>query len=111
MTASFLPLAPIALILALLPGEALAETRGTPEQRGETLAQSLCARCHAIGAERESPHAEAPPFRDIVTLYPVEHLAEALSEGIEVGHPDMPVFEFSASAVEDLLAYFSTLAE
>lgn len=95
------------VVLAHLPA-ALANDQA---KRGEVLMQNLCAHCHAIGLTGDSPFAEAPPFREVVTRYPVEHLAEALSEGIEVGHPAMPVFEFDTPMVEDLLAYLTTLAE
>ena len=38
--------------------------------------------------------ALAPPFRLLPQRYPVEHLAEALAEGIVTGHPAMPQFKF-----------------
>jgi cytochrome c553 len=37
------------------------------EQRhGKSLLESMCARCHAVGATGQSPLAEAPPFRAFV---------------------------------------------
>lgn len=72
---------------------------------GEVLAKRLCSDCHAIGANDLSPHLEAPPFRTLGEAYPVEHLAEALAEGIIVGHPDMPVFELSPDQISALLSY------
>ena len=41
-----------------------------------------------------SPHRQAPPFRDVVERYPVEDLEELLAEGIVSGNPDMPEFTF-----------------
>lgn len=78
--------------------------------RGQALVEEHCARCHAIGLKDQSPHAEAPPFREVVELYPSENLAEALAEGIQSGHPDMPVFVFEPPQIEAFLAYLNSLA-
>jgi mono/diheme cytochrome c family protein len=78
-------------------------------EAGKRLAENLCARCHAIGLEGASPNAEAPPFRSFHGKWPLENLAEALAEGIAVGHPDMPAFELYPEQIEDLIAYLYTL--
>jgi cytochrome c len=52
----------------------------------------------------------APPFRDLPKRYPVDHLAEALAEGIVTGHPAMPEFTFTPREIEALLSYLSSLA-
>jgi cytochrome c len=57
--------------------------------RGEVLLRENCSRCHSIGKTGDSPHTEAPPFRNLSSKYPVEDLAESLAEGIVSGHPDM----------------------
>lgn len=77
--------------------------------RGEDVLSKSCARCHAMGVSDQSAHAQAPPFRDIVTRYPVEALAEALAEGILSGHPDMPVIAFDSDDVSAILAYLQDL--
>lgn len=77
---------------------------------GQAIAGERCARCHATGMTDPSPHASAPPFRVVVERYPVEHLAEALAEGIVSGHPDMPVFVMSAPEIDAFLAYLDSLA-
>ncbi len=79
-------------------------------QDGEALAQSRCAQCHAIAATGESPYKDAPPFRDIMKRYPSESLAEALAEGIVVGHHAMPEFRFTPEEIDALLSYLDTLA-
>ena len=78
--------------------------------RGRAIAEAKCARCHAIGAKGESPMALAPPFRTLPERYPVEHLAEALAEGIVVGHPPMPEFTFGPEDINALLTYLQGLA-
>jgi cytochrome c len=77
--------------------------------RGETIAERLCARCHAIRQTGSSPMGLAPPFRDLSKRYPIEHLAEALAEGIVTGHPAMPRFTFDPPEIEALLAYMAGL--
>jgi mono/diheme cytochrome c family protein len=79
------------------------------EQRGKTFALHNCARCHSIDRASPSPLAVAPPFRTLHNRYPVEGLAEALAEGIETGHPSMPVFQLAPDQINDLLSYLKTL--
>ena len=79
--------------------------------KGKALVADKCARCHAIGADDASPHEKAPPFRDVVDVYPSEDLAEALAEGIVSGHPDMPVFTLKPEEIEAFLGYLNCLAK
>ena len=79
--------------------------------KGQALVEENCARCHAIGRDDKSPHEKAPPFRDVVEIYPSENLAEALAEGIVSGHPDMPVFQFEPPQIEAFLGYLNSLSE
>ena len=79
--------------MGAVPSLSAQESRA-PVKRGEALLTRNCARCHATGTAGLSPHPEAPPFRTLSRRYPVEGLAEALAEGLFVGHPDMPQFAF-----------------
>lgn len=36
-------------------------------------------------------------------------LAEALAEGIMTGHPDMPVFTFTARQADQIIAYLEAI--
>ncbi len=81
------------------------------EQSGLDIAKNKCARCHAVGTTDTSTHDKAPPFRDVVTRYPAEHLAESLAEGIVSGHPDMPVFVFQPDEIDAFLAYLNSLGK
>jgi cytochrome c len=78
-------------------------------EKGRALVQQNCSRCHAIGTKGESPLPKAPPFRIVVTRYPVEDLAEALAEGIVSGHPAMPEFVFQPPQISAILAYLDSL--
>lgn len=52
---------------------------------------------------------DAPPFRLLPQRYPVEHLAEALAEGIVTGHAAMPQFVFDPPEIDALLAFIDSL--
>lgn len=101
--------------LALLAGcsreatEAPAQTDAAATMPDRQIAESLCAGCHAIGLEGDSPHADAPPFRTLSERYPVRLLEEALAEGIAVGHEDMPEFQLEADQVEQLIQYLESI--
>ena len=99
--------AAIAATLVALP--ALAQQVEPRVQRGRVFAQTNCAQCHAIGRTGESPLKVAPPFRTLHERYPIEHLAEAFSEGIVTGHPSMPQFQLDVAQINDLLAYLKSL--
>jgi mono/diheme cytochrome c family protein len=77
---------------------------------GREIAERICSRCHAIGPDGASPHKDAPPFRFIAAKGNVQNLEEALAEGIVVGHPDMPQFQFSARDVGAIVAYLRSLS-
>lgn len=78
-------------------------------EKGRHALETRCARCHAIGAQGTSPHASAPPFREVVKRYPPESLEEALGEGIMSGHPDMPEYILSPEEIAAVIAYLHTL--
>lgn len=113
------PLAALAIFagaFSLLAGcsRDVAEAPAPPAQEaslvaGERIAMDLCAGCHAIGVEGDSPHADAPPFRTLSEKYPVRMLEEALAEGIAVGHEDMPEFQLEADQVEHLIVYLESI--
>jgi mono/diheme cytochrome c family protein len=77
--------------------------------RGQQIAEDNCARCHAVGPEGDSPYEPAPPFRTFGEKWPPSYLAEALAEGIVVGHPEMPEFTFDEPDIDALIAYLESL--
>lgn len=102
---------PTTLLIGLLALLAIAAKPAAAQDAdaGEKIAEQNCARCHAIGRTGDSALKEAPPFRDVIKRYPVSDLAEALAEGIVVGHEAMPEFAFTPEKIEDLLAYLDSL--
>ena len=81
------------------------------EKRGAALLASNCIRCHAVGRSDASPHPAAPPFRTLSRKYPIDGLAEALAEGLSVGHTDMPEFRFEAGDIGAILAYLKSIQQ
>lgn len=83
----------------------------TPKLRGQAIAEQYCSGCHAIGRSDKSTHPDSLPFRKISMHYPVRNLEEALGEGILVGHPDMPPFQFEPQQIDDLLSYIESIQD
>jgi len=98
----------VCLFVLVLGDAALAGGSGD-FAHGRQIAEENCSRCHAVGPEGESPLDPAPPFRTLGDRWPPSYLAEALAEGIVVGHPEMPEFEFSETEIDDLIAYLESL--
>jgi mono/diheme cytochrome c family protein len=95
------------LLLPALP--AMAQQHAADPAQGRKLAETHCARCHAVDETGASPRADAPPLRELKRRYPVDNLAEAMAEGLSTGHPDMPEFTFTPEQVADLLGYLKAL--
>jgi mono/diheme cytochrome c family protein len=76
------------------------------QQRGKSLLQSMCGRCHAVGETGRSRHADAPPFRTFGDdkLYDND-LGQRLQDGLTTIHPDMPTFHFGRGDAEAAVNY------
>jgi mono/diheme cytochrome c family protein len=98
------------LLLTACCRTALAIEGGDPAA-GQAIAQAECAMCHAIGQSDRSPNPASPPFRTLGSKWPVEHLQEALAEGLTVGHSDMPEFIFEEQEIGDLIAFLLAIQE
>jgi mono/diheme cytochrome c family protein len=103
-----LALAAIALLCACSHAPASPPNQ---EERGRAIAEQHCSTCHAVGRTGESPAPEAPPFRRLSENYRVDTLQEALAEGISVGHPAMPQFQFAPEDVDALIAYLQSIQD
>jgi mono/diheme cytochrome c family protein len=80
-----------------------------PVEAGRAIAERDCSSCHAVGREGESPLEGAPRWRDLHSRFPVDDLAEALAEGISVGHAGMPDGAYEPADVQSLIAYLKSL--
>ena len=103
----------LGLFTSLAPPAGPVLAAGDPAA-GKALAEQLCAGCHAVERGATSPLAAAPPFATFPAKWPVEHLQEALAEGIVVGHDAgvrMPEFRLRPDQIDDLIAHLKLLAE
>lgn len=74
-------------------------------ERGKVIAEKLCAKCHAVAEDGDSPVKGAPLFREFASKWPLESLSESLAEGIVTGHDKMPEFVFQPNEIDDFLNY------
>ena len=107
----YIPIIVLITTVATIPLPTLASDDDTALRRGKLLAREKCSVCHSIEHTGVSPYPTAPPFRDIAKRYPVEGLAEALAEGIYVGHPMMPEFVLPPGQIGDPLTYMDTFSK
>lgn len=77
---------------------------------GRDIAEAQCAACHAVGEYGESPVAEAPTFRTVLSRYRADVLEEELIQGIQVNH-QMPGFQFNPQGADALIAYLQTIQQ
>jgi len=108
MRSFILTVTALAFSVLVVPS-ALAQT--TSIARGQALVADNCSSCHAIGARGESPMRDAPTFRTLGQIYPVSHLEESLAEGIDVGHPSMPIYTFAPNDVNAIVSYLETIQQ
>lgn len=75
---------------------------------GHEIAEDKCSRCHGLDNE-DARRTDAPPLRNVLARYDSEALRENFRDGIKVGHPDMPEFEFSPMGADLLLSYLISI--
>lgn len=94
------------LLLAAMPAAADGDAKA-----GALFAQEYCAGCHAITGPGPGPNPSAPAFRGITKDWPAESVAEALAEGIRIGHTGKPMvdIDFTVDQIADLIAYLASV--
>lgn len=103
-----------ALALAVGAVSPAARADGVPAgdaEAGRAMAERLCSRCHAIAGPGPSPLAQAPLFSGFARKFAVDDLAEAMAEGLVVGHGPMPEFVFAPDEIDDILSYLNSVQE
>ena len=93
------------------PASGSASSRPDPAmvEDGRAIAETQCARCHAVGPEGVSPNAKAPVFRTILSRYDAKVLARELVDGMGVAHAPMPQFQFDPKGTDALIAYLQSI--
>ena len=79
------------------------------QQRGEVISRGMCAGCHAVGKEGESPLPAAPRFRSLDNQTDLSKMAERMRDGLWSGHVDMPMFRFNREDADAVVAYMRSI--
>ena len=75
---------------------------------GFTLAQHLCAECHAIGKDKlQSPNEESPSFQAVASLPGMNGMA--LTAALNTSHRNMPNVILNRDEQADVIAYILSL--
>lgn len=99
---------PPSLVLAGVAFAAPVSAQGTGAERGRTLAQEFCARCHAISAAQERPgESDAPSFRRIAAN--PRWTRAALITMMTVPHANMPPPVLTLDEAAEVAAYIQSL--
>lgn len=78
-------------------------------EEGREIAASQCGACHAVGLRDSSPRADAPPLRYVLDRYDSAALTGNMMIGIQVGHPDMPLFHMGPRGADALVEYLYSI--
>lgn len=109
----WLRLATVAFVISFMwVPLAAAQEKRPPDplfDRGKALVSHNCGRCHAVESSGESPHSEAPPFRDLLQRYPIDALEESFMDEIYSQHPDMPVFKVTPDQLDAILYFIAVI--
>jgi len=97
----------LAIVLAAAATPAVAQPFGNVA-RGMGIAQSTCARCHAVTREaRRSPDPMAPTFFSVATTLGMTD--RALRVWLQTSHPTMPNYVLNRDETDDIVAYILSL--
>ncbi|TPQ37188.1 cytochrome C-552 [Bradyrhizobium guangdongense] len=82
------------------------------QQHGQAMLQTMCARCHAVGAKGDSPNRSSPPFRTLGEdkLYDPDFL-QRLQDGYSSIHRFMPTFRFNREDAEAVVNYLKAIQQ
>lgn len=95
--------------ILILPayGQALAQT-SYELRRGQTIARTICADCHAVeNTLAPSPNPDAPSFRSVAERAGVTQLS--LLAAIRTPHPEMPALVPNIADRDAVIAYIMSL--
>ena len=78
-------------------------------QYGRDIAVEHCSTCHALDNKPKSPNPDAPPLRNALWRFEERGLATYFIEALQVGHGDMPLFDFIPIGTDALIAYLQSI--
>ncbi len=99
--------------MILIGGAVMALLAPTPQppgvDAGAQIAETRCAKCHAIGLKPRSPNVDAPTFDDIRMRYNAPSLEKKLLKIADHGHRSMKPLAISEAEAESIAAYIESL--
>jgi mono/diheme cytochrome c family protein len=104
-----------AIIATIFAGTAFALSAGAgfsqelgDAKRGEMLAKSVCAECHAVEkGQGRSRNGQAPSFQTLATTRGMTPMA--ITVALRTSHKEMPNLVLKNQEVDDVIAYLATL--
>ena len=102
----------IAMVLLCFGASALFAQDNEPDpsmEAGRALAERMCSQCHAIARSGQSPHADAPPFRQLGRRLDLDSFSDRLRDALMVDHPDMPAFRFIRPDARAFVLYLRSI--
>lgn len=94
-------------VLSSLPSHSAAQVAGDA-MKGELIARSVCAQCHAVRTRQlRSPVPMAPNFTSIATTLGMTD--RALRVWLQSSHPTMPNYVLAPDERDDVVAYILSL--
>jgi cytochrome c len=87
-------------------------TMDREHRRAMTMLETMCGRCHAVGATGESPHTDAPAFRAFGKnkVYDSD-FGQRLQDGLSTIHRDMPTFKFGRRDADAAVNYLRSIQQ
>ena len=99
----------IALSVGQLTSHVSAQEMGDAK-KGATLAQTVCAECHAVAkGESRSPNTKAPAFPNVAGTRGMTEMA--LRVWLQSPHPTMPNLMLAEDEKDDVIAYILSLKQ
>ncbi len=97
----------LGLFVGLLIG-AVQQAQAQDVQKGRTMAQQVCAECHAVGErDARSPNSQSPTFVEIASTPGMT--GAALNAALHTSHTSMPNLILTADQTNDVIAYILSL--
>lgn len=78
---------------------------------GHDIVKDQCLTCHSLSTSSRAPMPSAPALSTALSDRNVESLADDFREGIHVGDPRMPEFDFGSMEADAITAYLISIQQ
>ncbi len=102
-------IASIMSIILTACGQSAMDEEAIAINEGAELVKANCLTCHSLSSKNPSPRTDAPSLDRVLANYNSDSLADDFREGVHVGHPDMPDFDFGDRGTDEVIAYLKSI--